>query len=81
MRQLLLAGFLTATTLLGADPASANRGPTCNLEVQQLCDPSRVYYCPDTRQFVTWMGTCPGLVTGLTPPQPGGLTSDGGLAR
>ena len=78
--KLLLAGILAAG-LLGAPPASADPGPTCNLQVQQLCDPSRVYYCPDTRQFVTWMGTCPGLVTGLTPPQPGCLTSDGGLAR
>jgi hypothetical protein len=78
--KLLLAGILAAG-LLGAPPASANPGPTCNLQVQQLCDPSRVYFCPSTGAFVSFMGYCPALVTGVTPPQPGGLTSDGGLAQ
>jgi hypothetical protein len=74
--KLLLAGVLAVAGLLSAAPAAADPGPACNLQNQQLCDPSRIYYCPGGG-FVTWMGYCPGLVNGVTPPLPGGLPSGG----
>lgn len=76
--KLLLAG-IAAAALLGAAPASADPSSDCGLSDPRLCDPSRVYYCPDTGSMVTWLAPCPSLSTG--PYSPGGLTPNGGLAQ
>lgn len=41
--------------------------------------PSKVHYCPDTGQMVSWLAPCPSLITG--PYLPGGLVPNGGSDR
>lgn len=70
--KLLLAG-LVAAALFGAAPASAD--PDCGFHDPRLCDPSKMYFCPDSGQFVTWLQYCPALVLGPrlpgSPPEGG----------
>jgi hypothetical protein len=50
--KLLLAGIFSAAALLSAAPAGADPSSGCSgLNDPRLCNPSKVYYCPDTGQF------------------------------
>ena len=72
----ILAGLLSAAAVLGAAPTHADPDTDCTLAVTTLCgDHSRVFYCPSGGFVSAFSGYCPGLVTGLTPPLPGGLRS------
>jgi hypothetical protein len=74
----LLLCTLAAAALLSAAPVSADPA-SCGFSDPRLCDPSKVYYCPDTGQMATWLAPCPSLIQG--PYLPGGRTPDGGLAQ
>lgn len=41
--------------------------------------PSKVHFCPDTGQMVSWLAPCPSLITG--PYLPGGLVPNSGGDR
>lgn len=55
---------LLVTLALHAGPSS-----DCGFNDSRLCNPSKVYYCPDTGQMVPWLAPCPALVVG--PRMPG----------
>jgi hypothetical protein len=76
--KLLLAG-LAAVALFGAAHAAADPGSDCGFHDPRLCDPSRMYFCPDSQQWVSWLQYCASLSQG--PYLPGGRTPDGGLAQ
>jgi hypothetical protein len=81
-RRTFFAGLLVSTTLLGAalPVAQADPVPSCpGLNDPRLCNPSRMYWCPDTQRMVTWLQYCASLTQG--PYLPGGRTPDGGLAQ
>jgi hypothetical protein len=78
--RLVIATTLAAAAVLSAAPASADPSAGCSgLNDPRLCNPSKVYYCPDTGQFGSWLSYCPSLVQG--PYEPGGRTPEGGLAQ
>lgn len=76
-----LAGVLTGFGLgaaVGLDEApAAHADPGCGFHDPMLCNPGKVYYCPDTGHMITWLQYCPSLTQG--PYLPGGRTPDGGL--
>lgn len=65
--------------LAGIGVVNADPGSECGYSDSRLCDPSRVYYCPSTGTFGSWLAACPDLVQG--PYEPGGRRPDGGLAQ
>jgi hypothetical protein len=79
----LFATLLAAAGLLGAAPpavAHADPVPSCpGLNDPRLCNPGRMFWCPDTHRMVTWLQYCSSLTQG--PYLPGGRTPDGGLAQ
>lgn len=75
----LLAGVMAAAAVFSAAPAGADPGSGCGYSDPRLCNPSKVYFCPDTGQFGSWLAYCPSIVQG--PYLPGGRTPDGGLAQ
>jgi hypothetical protein len=77
--KLLLAGILAAATVLCAAPANAKPGSDCGFHDSRLCDPSRMYFCPDSQQWVSWLQYCASLSQG--PYLPGGRTPNGGLSQ
>jgi hypothetical protein len=81
LRRTLLAVLLAAAAVLGAAPvAHSDPVPSCpGMNDPRLCNPSRMYWCPDTQRMVTWLQYCPSLTQG--PYLPGGRTPDGGLAQ
>ena len=76
--RLLLAGILAAAAVLSSAPATADPAG-CGYHDPRLCDPSRMYWCPDSQQWVSWLQYCGSLSQG--PYLPGGRTPSGGLAQ
>jgi hypothetical protein len=59
---------LTAVGIANADPANC-----AGFHDPRLCDLSKVYYCPDTGNFVPALTTCRSYVTG---PHRAGMSPD-----
>ena len=78
LMKLFLASTLAAAALLGAAPAGADPA-SCGFNDPRLCSPGKVFWCPDSHQWVSWLQYCPSLSQG--PYLPGGRTPDGGLAQ
>lgn len=79
MKPIIAAAALTALwSLAGAGVASADPGSGCGFHDPRLCDPGRMYWCPDSQQWVTWMQPCSNYVVGPYAP---GVPSNGGNGR